>query len=188
LVLTDPTGGAGYAFGAKLPSTDMTTIATQQVRAVDGTLGGTYSPTGDLFVDRFRATIQGTHSISDGSATTGGRVPLRYVTTSVDSNQTLRGDSALFDVLFLTGEITVASKTLTIAQTANTVADEFCLVVVDSSAAFALDVNSQGGASNPICTFTASPNADVFRRFTLLRHNDSSNEWEFVAGSTDVSP
>jgi hypothetical protein len=43
MTLTDPTGGVGYAYGAKLPSTDMTTIATQQPDAVDGSAGGTYA-------------------------------------------------------------------------------------------------------------------------------------------------
>lgn len=41
-MLTDPTAGAGYAFGQTLPSAHMTTIATQQPDAVDGRLGGTY--------------------------------------------------------------------------------------------------------------------------------------------------
>lgn len=41
--LSDPTSGVGYAFGAKLPSTHMTTIATQQPRALDYVNGGTYT-------------------------------------------------------------------------------------------------------------------------------------------------
>src|SRR5262245_57714111 len=40
--LSDPTSGAGYAFGQKLPSSHMTTIATQQVRALDVINGGSY--------------------------------------------------------------------------------------------------------------------------------------------------
>lgn len=41
--LTDPTSGIGYAFGAKLPSSHMTTIATQQPNALDYVNGGTYT-------------------------------------------------------------------------------------------------------------------------------------------------
>lgn len=41
--LSDPTSGAGYAFGQKLPSTHMTTIATQQPDALDIVNGGTYT-------------------------------------------------------------------------------------------------------------------------------------------------
>ena len=43
MTLVDPTSAAGYAFGAKLPAADMTTIATQQPDAVDGVNGGTYA-------------------------------------------------------------------------------------------------------------------------------------------------
>lgn len=43
MALVDPTGGVGYAFGQKLPSTHMTTIATQQPNAIDGVNGGTYT-------------------------------------------------------------------------------------------------------------------------------------------------
>jgi hypothetical protein len=43
MTLTDPTGGAGYAFGEVLPSADMTTIATQQPDALDIVNGGTYT-------------------------------------------------------------------------------------------------------------------------------------------------
>lgn len=42
--LTDPTAGLGYAFGTVLSSSHMTTIATQQPRAIDGESGGTYTP------------------------------------------------------------------------------------------------------------------------------------------------
>ena len=42
MTLLDPTLGVGYAFGEKLPSTHMTTIATQQPRALDVINGGSY--------------------------------------------------------------------------------------------------------------------------------------------------
>lgn len=50
MTLSDPTSGAGYAYGAKLPSTHMTTIATQQVRALDIVSGGTYTCVGAVTV------------------------------------------------------------------------------------------------------------------------------------------
>lgn len=49
--LVDPTSGAGYAFGAKLPATHMTTIATNQPKAVDGSGGGTYTPSAEIIVN-----------------------------------------------------------------------------------------------------------------------------------------
>ena len=65
MTLLDPTLGVGYAFGEKLPSTHMTTIATQQPRALDIVSGGSYTQAGQ--------------SILDGEALKGGGVdPIRY--------------------------------------------------------------------------------------------------------------
>ncbi len=49
-MLSDPTGGVGFSFGAILPSAHMSTIAIQQVDAIDGALGGDYAPTGEIKV------------------------------------------------------------------------------------------------------------------------------------------
>lgn len=49
-MLTDPTGGLGYAFGARLPSADVSTVFTQQVRAWDIVQGGSYTTTGNTTV------------------------------------------------------------------------------------------------------------------------------------------
>lgn len=46
MTLVDPTATVGYAFGEKLTSADMTTIATQQPDAWDIVNGGTYTTTG----------------------------------------------------------------------------------------------------------------------------------------------
>jgi len=51
MTLLDPTLGVGYAFGEKLPSTHMTTIATQQPRALDIVNGGPYVQSGQLVID-----------------------------------------------------------------------------------------------------------------------------------------
>jgi len=51
MTLLDPTLGVGYAFGEKLPSTHMTTIATQQPRALDIVNGGSYVQSGQLVID-----------------------------------------------------------------------------------------------------------------------------------------
>ncbi len=51
MALTDPTSGAGYAFGQVLTSAHMTTIATQLPDAIDGAAGGTYTPTADIVID-----------------------------------------------------------------------------------------------------------------------------------------
>ena len=51
MTLLDPTLGVGYAFGEKLPSTHMTTIATQQPRALDIVNGGTYTQSAQLSID-----------------------------------------------------------------------------------------------------------------------------------------
>jgi hypothetical protein len=51
MTLIDPTGGVGYSFGQKLPSTHMTTIATQQPNAIDGVNGGTYAPAAPVILN-----------------------------------------------------------------------------------------------------------------------------------------
>lgn len=42
MTLVDPTGGLGYSYGQKLPSTHMSTLVTQQPNALDIVNGGTY--------------------------------------------------------------------------------------------------------------------------------------------------
>ena len=51
MTLIDPTSGLGYAFGQKLPSTHMTTIATQQPNAIDGAGGGAYAPAAPIILN-----------------------------------------------------------------------------------------------------------------------------------------
>jgi len=56
--LSDPTSGAGYAFGEKLPSTDMTTIATQQDRALDIIDGGSFANDANVTITAATGTIR----------------------------------------------------------------------------------------------------------------------------------
>lgn len=51
MTLVDPTSGLGYSFGQKLPSTHMTTIATNQPKAVDGDGGGTWTPSAPIILN-----------------------------------------------------------------------------------------------------------------------------------------
>lgn len=51
MTLVDPTSGLGYSFGQKLPSTHMTTIATNQPKAVDGDGGGTWTPSATIVLN-----------------------------------------------------------------------------------------------------------------------------------------
>lgn len=51
MTLVDPTSGLGYSFGQKLPSTHMTTIATNQPKAVDGDGGGTWTPSATILLN-----------------------------------------------------------------------------------------------------------------------------------------
>lgn len=52
MAASDPTGGVGYAFGAKLPHDDVNTVFTQQVRLWDIVQGGSYTVTGNTTVTR----------------------------------------------------------------------------------------------------------------------------------------
>lgn len=51
MTLADPTGGAGYIFGQSLPAAHMTTIATNQPKAVDGNGGGTWTPSASIILN-----------------------------------------------------------------------------------------------------------------------------------------
>lgn len=51
MTLADPTGGAGYIFGQSLPAAHMTTIATNQPKAVDGNGGGTWTPSAPIILN-----------------------------------------------------------------------------------------------------------------------------------------
>lgn len=62
-MLTDPTAGVGYAFGEILPSSDMTTIATNQPKCVDGAAGGAYNPTTTITLGGQGLTLAGTANV-----------------------------------------------------------------------------------------------------------------------------
>lgn len=66
-MLTDPTSGLGWSFGEVLTSAAMTTIANELPNAIDGTGGGTYTPTADI-------TLQGAQflNLMHLKLTTGG--------------------------------------------------------------------------------------------------------------------
>lgn len=80
MALVDPTGGIGYSFGQKLPSTHMTTIAQQQPNAIDGVGGGTYTPAAPLVVNGITTLkLEVLDLKSDGK--------LKYVSRSVTRQQ-----------------------------------------------------------------------------------------------------
>ena len=100
MTLTDPTGGVGYAFGEVLPSSHMTTIATQQPDALDGAAGGSYTPTAAI-------DIGGSYGMGD--VTYSGDITM-LTTTSINLQGTARvfGQNTVFDdsgIDFLTGAI-----------------------------------------------------------------------------------
>ena len=72
MTLVDPSGGLGYAFGQKLPSTHMTTIATQQPYALDIINGGTYVNTGALDVT-YSVASSVTHAADHTLAVNAGK-------------------------------------------------------------------------------------------------------------------
>lgn len=64
MTCTDPTGGAGYATGERLPSTHMTTIATQQPRILDIIDGGNFANLQNVTLSAGSAFIR--HFIFEG--------------------------------------------------------------------------------------------------------------------------
>lgn len=90
-MLTDPTGGAGYSFGAVLPSAHMTSITGQLPYAIDGNGGGSYSPTGAINIsDASGGGLGNVDVMGAFEITTSGFLHLRHGPTIADSdNQTL---------------------------------------------------------------------------------------------------
>jgi hypothetical protein len=95
--LTDPTSGAGYRFGQKPSSAELTTIATQQSRAMDGTVGDDISADASVLLDLDHGTtyrVIGTPSVLRNidlpmtGVATGERVFIRFdCDTSTDEWQ-----------------------------------------------------------------------------------------------------
>lgn len=99
--LTDPSGGAGYAFGAVLPSSHMTTIATNQPKALSE-VGGTHTLSAALAVNgtganKLSSNNVGAMAFKDASTVAalwqllaGGMLQLSpEVTIATTNNQTL---------------------------------------------------------------------------------------------------
>lgn len=72
--LTDPTAGLGYSFGARLPSADINTVFTQQVRALDVVQGGSYTLTGNIVLSQSGSPTWTSHvaTVYDNSLTVSG--------------------------------------------------------------------------------------------------------------------
>ena len=98
-MLTDPTGGLGFAFGAILPSSQMSTITKQQPNALDATLGGswtlganaTIAGAGEVRLNHLRLSAGGA-SYVDGNLTMSGTTNLKLASRSVLRAQPLRTD------------------------------------------------------------------------------------------------
>ena len=86
MALVDPTGGVGYAFGQKLPSTHMTTIAKQQPNAIDGVNGGSYTPAASVY-------ISGVSALRMGVAALILSGPLKYDSHQVNRLQSYAGNA-----------------------------------------------------------------------------------------------
>src|SRR5262245_48932089 len=83
MALSDPTSGAGYSFGQVLPSSHMTTIANQQVRALDAVNGGTWTATGVMAIQG-----AGTFSVNHLLLLSGGSSQVSH-NVSIDTGKTI---------------------------------------------------------------------------------------------------
>jgi hypothetical protein len=100
-MLVDPTAGVGYAFGEVLPSSDMTTIAANMPKAVDGSAGGTYTPGTAI-------TINGS-GIVTSSLTCSGTTKLKL------ASRTLTRIQPIFPDLFSGGGVATCTRAVNFA-------------------------------------------------------------------------
>jgi hypothetical protein len=84
MTLLDPTGGAGYMFGAKLPSTHQTLVGANQPKAVDGDAGGAYNPSNTLTIGGLGITLAGTANLKLASRPITRRQPMTGLTVSAN--------------------------------------------------------------------------------------------------------
>jgi hypothetical protein len=158
---TDPTSGAGYGFGAQLPSAHMTTIATQQPGLVDSVTGGTW-PGNHIWT--------GNHTFSGqlGGTPTGGVLDLSATTLTIaaaDIAGVLNMSAAGSGIAYRTGTLVNADANLSKAI------DEYRFTVAPSVARTytLLDASSTpaDGQRLRVIMTISSPTADaIFKRET----------------------
>lgn len=118
----------------------------------------------------------------------GTRVPIRLDTTTLgDADVTFNGTNAQADV-YHAGSVTV-SRTWTISASADNIEGESILVKLPGTPTADVLINSEGGASNPIATFKASPgvavdNTHQWARFVFT----TASGWVFSDAHPNVSP
>lgn len=186
MTLTDPTSGAGYAFGEILPSADMTTIATQLPRALDGNLGGTYTPTapidlaGDFgFGD---VSVSGTLQFRAGAILNlnmGAQLGLSVGAISDTDNQTLTPTAGIIQRLAV-GPGDLAHQMVAPGNQGHVV-----ILTRDGSGAGAIEINRNGsfaGGANLIVTFGANNWGGA------LLYDDGTNWRLGLYGGADITP
>ena len=135
MTLVDPTGGTGYAFGAVLSSTHMTTLANQQPDAVDGVGGGSYA--GNI-------SWSGAHDISGSMAlncpvtfNSSGRVGWRLNTlVNADADMIADYDEYRFTVAPTVNRTYTLRHTGTVPTTGNRIRAIMTITSVTADAIF----------------------------------------------------
>lgn len=190
MTLVDPTGGVGYAFGEVLPSADMTVIATNQPKAVDGSGGGTYTPSAPVNINGsglasdniLSSTVKGTVTYDAGAHR---KTRLSTSAINANSNSTIRGSGAYYDVYFQTMSLS-ADRTITLTESGN-VADEMIEIILKDQSGFNVFVVTSGTPGSPIATFTTtSPGATTVKK---ARFRFTGTVWVFLdCTGTGVNP
>lgn len=169
MTFTDPTSGAGYAFGEELPCAHMRTVATSAHHMLDGGQGGSYEPTAAI-------NISGAHGLGDVTASgewnaASGAIA-RFLLGSIlnlDAESTLLPDVDNVDISYLSGTLRHAAVP-TGARNYNLVdgdgAGKWIVAVRPAAGAFDIIFRRKGGGD--IVTMPASTACGV------LLYNDGS--------------
>lgn len=155
-------------------------LRTNVQKAVDGTDGGSYTPTSLLTI-----AGSGIAGIVGGTLTLGsdGRAPLRLDDATLgDSNTTFRAGS-ISDVYRFAGNVT-ANRTWTISNT-DAVAGERVRVIANNAAAFSISINNGSGSIATFPSSGATTGTTSFMWVDLIR---GATDWEYECGHPDVSP
>lgn len=171
-------------------------IDTNQSRAVDGAAGGLYTPSPAIDIVGLNATTQNLFIRGAQS-----QHPLRVDSTTItDVAASLPSPGQVLDitvdVYYVDGSVAATGNwTLTLAVGSSAVAPvngTVVRIVRFLNGAFTIDIESEGGASNPVATIPAAPaGAPVVAGSPFwadLWFDSSVNEWRILAISPGVSP
>ena len=150
--------------------------------ALDGSGGGSYGPVAiiEILGAGLRAFFQDVSLFGVLSWGADAQDVMRVARIVQDSGFTIRAGDVKHDIVHVDGSVFTAPQTCTIAvaSDAGLLQGEIVIITMDPGG-FALAVDSEGGASNPVISFGLGPNTDP--EWAACWFDDALGEWRVLA-------